>query len=76
VFHLDVAKVDLMLHILQQDSSARAACCICWVSCMRVKRRGMEAEARGPACMRAQEAKGRRRLDGEAQLFPCARKRT
>jgi hypothetical protein len=30
VFHPDIAKVDLMLHILQCDPSAAAACYSCW----------------------------------------------
>jgi hypothetical protein len=30
VFHLDVAKVDLMLHMLKWDSFVTAICCSCW----------------------------------------------
>jgi hypothetical protein len=71
VFHIDVAKVDLVLHMLQQDPSAAAACSSRWgVVHGRGKRRGMEAGARGPrrmmqrgwrqgrACMRVYEAEG------------------
>jgi hypothetical protein len=30
VFHLNVAKVDLVLHMLQREPPAAAACCSCW----------------------------------------------
>jgi hypothetical protein len=54
VFYLDVAKVDLMLHMLQWDSPAAAACVSCWgtakpaqmvPTCMCV---GSEGGASGP----------------------------
>jgi hypothetical protein len=30
MFHLDIAKVDMMLHMLQWDPPATSACCSCW----------------------------------------------
>jgi hypothetical protein len=57
VFHLDVAKVDLVLHLLQRDPFAAAACYSCWGAVhAHGKRRGMKAGPAGPrACWRGKE---------------------
>jgi hypothetical protein len=76
VFHLNIAKVDMMLQMLQQDPSAATACCSCWGTVHarrmrrgwrqgcggpgRVMRRGWRQGRAQPACMRASEAEGAR----------------
>jgi hypothetical protein len=76
VFYLDVAKVDLVLHMLQRSDVTHVTmgpvCYSCWgVVHARGMRRGMEAGAHGRACMRVWKAEEGR--DVRMKVPACAR---
>jgi hypothetical protein len=65
VFYLDVTKVDMMLHMLQCDSTATSVYCSCGALCMRMGSGGVATGAQAiPACAwelgerRIREARG------------------
>ena len=66
VFHLDIVKVDLVLHMLQWDPPAPATCCSCWGATERAQT--------VPACGRVVQAlRGREKWGVGAGVLPNVR---